>query len=137
MLLVQPPELDEKLVEHLERLSFVKFSNQAAKDHLQKAIRYANQLSLVNTAGVEPMERVHQSQSCFLRHDEVMEGNCKQEVLQNAPETFEDFYVSPPTAVMKTRTRRGVEKRKKPATHRQMMRALGEDENQEAKWPRS
>jgi len=132
--LPKPPELDEKLVEHLERLSFVKFSNQAAKDHLQKAIRYASQLSLVNTAGVEPMERVHQTQSCFLREDEVTEGNCKEDVLRNAPETFEDFYVSPPTAAI--RTRRGVEKRKKPAEHRQTMRSLGNDENEEGKWNR-
>lgn len=50
--------LDDELTEHLQRLALVDFSNQEAVDRLSKAIRFADQLSLVDTIGVEPMDSV-------------------------------------------------------------------------------
>lgn len=51
-------QLDEKLLEHLERLSLVNFSNKEAVDRLSKAIAFASEMKVVNTDSVEPMDSV-------------------------------------------------------------------------------
>lgn len=47
-----------ELIEHLERLSLVDFGNEAGIQRLEAAIRFADQLRLVNAEGVEPMDSV-------------------------------------------------------------------------------
>ena len=46
------------MIDHLERLSLVMFNNKAGVERLQDAIKFANQLYMVNTDGVEPLDNV-------------------------------------------------------------------------------
>lgn len=46
------------LVDRLERLALVDFRNQEGVARLEKAIRFADQLHVVDTEGVEPMDSV-------------------------------------------------------------------------------
>lgn len=43
------------MVEHLERLALVDFSNSEAITRLEAAIKFADQMSLVDTTDVPPM----------------------------------------------------------------------------------
>ncbi|XP_064613054.1 glutamyl-tRNA(Gln) amidotransferase subunit C, mitochondrial-like [Liolophura sinensis] len=90
------PEIDMELINHLERLSLVNFNNQAGVERLSKAIRAANQLFMVNVDGVEPMDSVLENRHLYLRSDDIVEGNCRKEVLENASKTEEDYFVAPP-----------------------------------------
>ena len=54
----QVPPLDKEMIEHLERLSLVMFNNKAGVERLQSAIGFANQLYMVDTEGVEPLDNV-------------------------------------------------------------------------------
>ncbi|XP_014664950.1 PREDICTED: glutamyl-tRNA(Gln) amidotransferase subunit C, mitochondrial-like [Priapulus caudatus] len=88
--------IDNETIDHLERMSLVDFNNQAGIDRLNKAIRFADQLQLVNTTGVEPMDTVLENRSLYLRSDEVTDGNCQNDILQNATKVIEDYFVAPP-----------------------------------------
>ena len=52
------PEIDLALVEQLERISLVEFNNEAGLVRLQEAVKLANQMHLVDTEGVEPLDSV-------------------------------------------------------------------------------
>lgn len=54
----QVEEISRDLVEHLERLSLVEFSNEEGLHRLSAAIQSANKLYMVNTDGVEPLDCV-------------------------------------------------------------------------------
>lgn len=89
-------KIDNETAAHLERLSLVDFSNEEAVSRLEDAIRFADQLFVVDTTGVEPMDSVLEDRSLYLRKDEVTEGNCREEVMRNAVKTCEDYFVAPP-----------------------------------------
>lgn len=95
-LVEEPPYFDQDLINHLERLSLVRFSNEEAVAHLRMAVRYANQLMQLNTEGVEPLETVLEDLECPLRDDVIDETIKKEEVLMNAEELVEDYFVTPP-----------------------------------------
>lgn len=59
------PAIDDETIDHLERLSLVNFSNQAARERLTRAVEFANQLQLVDTTGVEPMASVLEDRYLF------------------------------------------------------------------------
>ncbi|XP_074643119.1 glutamyl-tRNA(Gln) amidotransferase subunit C, mitochondrial-like [Tubulanus polymorphus] len=90
------PSIDEDMVYLLERLSLVDFSNQAAVERLSDAIRFANHLQDVDTSGVEPMESVLEDRSLYLRDDIVNEGKIREQILRNASQTVEEYFVAPP-----------------------------------------
>ena len=52
-------------MDQLERLALVDFSNQEGVERLSAAIRFADQLQLVDTTGVEPMETVLEDRLWF------------------------------------------------------------------------
>ena len=54
----QARSVDPELVRHLERLALVDFSNEDGVERLNQAVRFADQLRLVDTRGVEPMDSV-------------------------------------------------------------------------------
>lgn len=54
----QVEEISRELVDHLERLSLVEFSNEEGLKRLSSAIKSANQLYMVNTDDVEPLDTV-------------------------------------------------------------------------------
>ena len=52
-----PPRtiIDQATVEHLERLSLVDFASKKGIKSLEEAIRFADQIRIIDTKGVEPM----------------------------------------------------------------------------------
>ncbi|GFO01154.1 glutamyl-tRNA(gln) amidotransferase subunit c, mitochondrial [Plakobranchus ocellatus] len=90
------PDTDLALVEQLERISLVEFNNEAGLVRLRDAVKLANQMHLVDTEGVEPLDTVLEDRECYLRRDEVTEGNCVDEVMSNASKVEEQYFVAPP-----------------------------------------
>ncbi|XP_027517423.1 glutamyl-tRNA(Gln) amidotransferase subunit C, mitochondrial [Corapipo altera] len=93
-----PPQqkVSVEVLDHLEHLALVDFRDSEGVERLQKAIEFADQLHEVNTDGVEPMDSVLEDRCLYLREDEVTEGNCTKELLQNAREKVEEYFVAPP-----------------------------------------
>ncbi|XP_005147932.2 glutamyl-tRNA(Gln) amidotransferase subunit C, mitochondrial [Melopsittacus undulatus] len=84
------------VLDHLEHLALVDFRDSEGVERLQKAIQFADQLHEVNTDGVEPMDSVLEDRCLYLREDDVTEGNCTKELLKNAKEKVEEYFVAPP-----------------------------------------
>ncbi|XP_010003169.1 PREDICTED: glutamyl-tRNA(Gln) amidotransferase subunit C, mitochondrial [Chaetura pelagica] len=84
-----------EVLEHLEHLALVDFRDAEGVE-LRKAIRFADRLREVNTDGVEPMDSVLEDRCLYLREDDVTEGNCTKELLKNAREKVEEYFVAPP-----------------------------------------
>ncbi|XP_005524661.1 PREDICTED: glutamyl-tRNA(Gln) amidotransferase subunit C, mitochondrial [Pseudopodoces humilis] len=85
-----------EVLDHLEHLALVDFRDAEGVERLQKAIQFADQLHEVNTDGVEPMDSVLEDRCLYLREDDVTEGNCTKELLENAREKVEEYFVAPP-----------------------------------------
>lgn len=63
-LMLQPTKIPADLVDRLERLALVDFRTQQGLECLEKAIRFADQLHVVDTSGVEPMDSVLEDRCC-------------------------------------------------------------------------
>ncbi|XP_043968379.1 glutamyl-tRNA(Gln) amidotransferase subunit C, mitochondrial isoform X2 [Gambusia affinis] len=90
------PRIPADLVDKLERLALVDFRTQQGLECLEKAIRFADQLHVVDTSGVEPMDSVLEDRALYLRDDTVTEGDCAEELLKLAKNTVEEYFVAPP-----------------------------------------
>ncbi|KAM9446565.1 glutamyl-tRNA(Gln) amidotransferase subunit C, mitochondrial [Clarias gariepinus] len=84
------------LVDKLERLALVDFGSQEGVECLEKAIRFADQLHVVDTEDVEPMDSVLEDIAVYLREDTVTEGNCAEDLLRLSRCTEEEYFVAPP-----------------------------------------
>ncbi|KAK0138113.1 Glutamyl-tRNA(Gln) amidotransferase subunit C, mitochondrial [Merluccius polli] len=84
------------LVDKLERLALVDFRTREGLACLERAIRFADQLHVVDTSGVEPMDSVQEHRQLFLRGDVVTEGDCAETLLQLSSTTEEEYFVAPP-----------------------------------------
>uniref|UniRef100_A0A8C3D3H4 Glutamyl-tRNA(Gln) amidotransferase subunit C, mitochondrial n=1 Tax=Cairina moschata TaxID=8855 RepID=A0A8C3D3H4_CAIMO len=84
------------VLRHLERLALVDFRDREGVERLRGAVLFAQLLRRVNTEGVEPMDSVLEDRSLYLREDDVTEGNCTKELLNNAREKVEEYFVAPP-----------------------------------------
>lgn len=62
---------------------------------LSNILGWVEQLNEVDTEGVPPMTSVIEGMSARTRKDEVTDGNCRDAVLSNAPETRDGFFVVP------------------------------------------
>ncbi|XP_029572732.1 glutamyl-tRNA(Gln) amidotransferase subunit C, mitochondrial [Salmo trutta] len=91
-----PRQIPVDLVDKLERLALVDFRNQEGLACLEKAIRFADQLHVVDTDGVDPMDSVLEERALYLREDAVAEGDCAEELLQLSKNTVEEYFVAPP-----------------------------------------
>ncbi|XP_068017837.1 glutamyl-tRNA(Gln) amidotransferase subunit C, mitochondrial [Melanerpes formicivorus] len=85
-----------EVLDHLEHLALVDFRDSEGVERLQKAIQFADQLHEVNTDGIEPMDSVLEDRCLYLRDDDVTEGNCTKELMKNAREKVEEYFVAPP-----------------------------------------
>lgn len=56
--ILQSAQIPSDLVDKLERLALVDFRTKQGLACLEKAIRFADQLHVVDTSGVEPMDSV-------------------------------------------------------------------------------
>jgi len=55
---LQATRVSPDLLDKLERLALVDFGSKEGVDCLEKAIRFADQLHVINTDGVDPMDSV-------------------------------------------------------------------------------
>lgn len=76
---LQSAQIPADLVDKLERLALVDFRTKQGLECLQKAIRFADQLHVVDTSGVEPMDSVledrYNTDNCNLvKHFHIVTG---------------------------------------------------------------
>lgn len=81
-------------VANLNRLAIDDAQAEKWVPELNKIMGFIEQLSEVDTDGVEPLANVVDI-PLRLRKDEVTDGNCQDKVLANAPESMQGFYVVP------------------------------------------
>ncbi len=89
--------LDKDTVKNIANLARIKVADEdlelLAVD-LSHIIDWVEQLSKVNTDGIEPMTSVA-NMELFRREDEVIDGGIPEKVLANAPDRKENFYTVP------------------------------------------
>jgi aspartyl-tRNA(Asn)/glutamyl-tRNA(Gln) amidotransferase subunit C len=89
--------VDENTVRRIARLARIKVTPEEAKgleSELSGILDWVKQLDEVDTTGVEPMTRVVDV-ALAMRKDEVTDGEKAADVIRNAPETTDSFYVVP------------------------------------------
>jgi aspartyl-tRNA(Asn)/glutamyl-tRNA(Gln) amidotransferase subunit C len=87
--------LDAKAVARIATLARLDMTADDAvffQDKLNGTLQWIDQLQAVNTDGVEPLASVADIELA-LRPDEVTDGHKPQDILKNAPETIEGFFV--------------------------------------------
>ena len=89
--------MDKQTVLKVARLARLKITEDRAQElagNLSGIFKWIEQLDEVDTKGVEPMTSVVK-QKAFRRPDAVTDGNRQAEILLNAPESAEGFFVVP------------------------------------------
>ena len=89
--------VDTKQVRHIAKLARIAMSDaevEAMVPELNNILSWVEQLGEVNTDGVEPLTAVIDNQ-LRLRDDAVTDGNCRDEVLKNAPGAEHGFFAVP------------------------------------------
>lgn len=81
-----------KKVAGLARLEMTDEQLQTLAPQLTSILDWVEQLSEVNTDNVEPLQSVANI-DLRLREDKVTDGDCQADVLSNAPESSQGFYV--------------------------------------------
>ena len=84
-------------VQHIAKLARIAMSDDEIErlvPELNNILGWVEQLSEVNTDGVEPLATVI-DQKLRLRDDIVDDGNCREAVLANAPEAQHGFFAVP------------------------------------------
>jgi aspartyl-tRNA(Asn)/glutamyl-tRNA(Gln) amidotransferase subunit C len=89
--------LDKATVARIATLARIKLP-EAEQEHLagelSAILSWIEQLNEVDTTGVEPMSSVA-AVALPMREDEVTDGNCRDKILANAPETVNGFFAVP------------------------------------------
>ncbi|MBP5215920.1 MAG: Asp-tRNA(Asn)/Glu-tRNA(Gln) amidotransferase subunit GatC [Alphaproteobacteria bacterium] len=89
--------IDNETVKKVAFLSCLKVEEdklEATKEEFNKILNWIEELNEVNTDEVEPLISVNDL-SLRMREDTVTAGNCKDEVLQNAPAAEYDYFAVP------------------------------------------
>jgi aspartyl-tRNA(Asn)/glutamyl-tRNA(Gln) amidotransferase subunit C len=89
--------LDQATVARIAHLARIRLDEGEAEGYAQELARildFVEQLSAVDTEGVEPMTAVV-PHTLRLRGDEVTDGKIAEDVLANAPERVSGFYAVP------------------------------------------
>jgi len=85
---------DVKKVAGLARLRMNDDQMDALLPKMNNIVGFIEQLSEVDTDNVEPLSNVARS-TLPLRKDEITDGECRDKVLANAPESEEGFFGVP------------------------------------------
>lgn len=89
--------LDKETVKNIANLARIKVPEENL-DHLagelSSILEWVEQLNGVDTNGVEPLASVVDV-TLPLRADEVSDGNCRDKVLANGPDTEDGYYAVP------------------------------------------
>jgi aspartyl-tRNA(Asn)/glutamyl-tRNA(Gln) amidotransferase subunit C len=89
--------IDKNTVKKVARLARIRISDgevDTLSGELSKILAMIEQLSEVNTDGVEPMTSVIEMQMPE-REDKVTDGGIPEKILANAPESMAGFFVVP------------------------------------------
>ena len=89
--------VDTATVRHIARLARISMSDsevEAMVPELNNILGWVEQLGEVDTDGVEPLTAVIDNQ-LRLRDDAVSDGDCRDEVLANAPGAEHGFFAVP------------------------------------------
>lgn len=84
-------------VRHIARLARIAMSDEELDrllPELNNILGWVEQLAEVDTEGVEPLATVI-DQKLRLRDDEVTDGDCRDEILANAPDAQHGFFAVP------------------------------------------
>jgi aspartyl-tRNA(Asn)/glutamyl-tRNA(Gln) amidotransferase subunit C len=84
-------------VRHIANLARIAMSDEEIErlvPELNNILGWVEQLGEVNTDGVEPLATVIE-QKLRLRDDEVTDGDCREEILANAPDAEHGFFAVP------------------------------------------
>ena len=90
--------VDKSTVARIAQLARIKVSEDdvdALVDELSKIIGWVEQLDEVDTEGVTPMASTTEGTVLRQRDDVVTDGNCRDDVLSNAPQTSNGYFVVP------------------------------------------
>ena len=89
--------VDAKTVRHIAKLARIAMSDEELErmvPELNNILGWVEQLGEVNTDGVEPLTAVIPN-TLRLREDRVTDGNCRDDVLANAPVAEHGFFAVP------------------------------------------
>ena len=89
--------VDTKQVRHIAKLARIAMSDaeiEALVPELNNILSWVEQLGEVNTDGVEPLTAVIDNK-LRLREDKVTEGDCRDDILANAPAAQHGFFGVP------------------------------------------
>ncbi len=89
--------IDKETVKKIAFLSHLKIDDdkiEETEDEFNKILNWVEQLSEVNTDGVEPLVSVNDT-NLTLRQDVVTEGNQADAVLKNAPQAQYGYFTVP------------------------------------------
>ena len=84
-------------VRHIAKLARIAMSEEELErlvPEINNILGWVEQLGEVNTDGVEPLTAVI-DQKLRLRDDKVTDGECREEVLANAPDAEHGFFAVP------------------------------------------
>lgn len=88
--------IDKKTIKKLEKISLVKFDDEKGIQTLREAVEFADKLQEIEVPeNIKPLYSVLETENLELRNDVVFEGDCRKEVLQNASEVEDSYFVSP------------------------------------------
>ena len=91
--------ITDETIEYVGILAKLELSGEekeAAKKDMGRMLDYIDKLSELDTTGVEPMSHVFPVQNVF-REDVVTNGDDSENMLANAPEEKDGFYMVPKT----------------------------------------
>ena len=89
--------VDTTQVRHIAKLARIAMSDEAIEElvpELNQILGWVEQLSAVDTEGVEPLTAVIE-QKLRLRDDVIDDGNVRDKVLANAPDAQHGFFAVP------------------------------------------
>lgn len=83
-----------KTVANLARLKLPETEESKLRSDVEDILAWVEQLKEVDVMGVEPLVSVTPRETA-VRKDVVSDGNIQEELMANAPETVQGFYVVP------------------------------------------
>jgi len=89
--------LDKSNTQKVARLAHIRLAegeDEAYTNKINTILQWIDMLDEVNTDGVEPLANVANI-DCKLREDTITDGGMQEEVLKNAPESLQGYFVVP------------------------------------------
>ena len=90
--------VDKSTVVRISQLARIRVPEEdldGLAEELSNILGWVEQLDEVDTDGVVPMASATEGMGLRQRMDEVTDGGCRDDVLSNAPEERDGFYVVP------------------------------------------